>query len=780
MSFRSLRLLAFTALVPAFLAPPVLAQDHADQATTEVIITAQKRAEPLSRAPLAVAVVTGDQMEKAGAHDLKDMQVLTPSLFIISTANEAQTTARLRGVGTVGDNPGLESSVGVTIDGVLRPRTATAMSDLGEIDRVEILKGPQSDVYGKGASAGIIQVVTKLPSMTPSSSLELTAGTQWTLGAAAYITGPLSDTLAGSLSLTTRQRDGQYDVHIGDGPRTRTDDGDTNYWSTRGQLLFTPNGSVRVRVIGDYTKRDESCCTGTGIAIGGTRGYIDSLTGGQGTASVVDPEARRAWSNRPTGQVIVDSGLSLQSDVVLSDSVQLTSITAGRHWDHTNGYDADFTSADIYYRNEGGEFGNRFDTISQELRLNGKTWNFDWMLGVFLDQEDLTRHDETIYGDDYESYLSLLLSGGANPTRVSQITGLPVGQSFVSGQGNHDTYDQRERNTAVFGHVEWFLNDQLTLLAGARSNHQKKTLISRFTNSDGGLACAHATASLGVLCLPWSNPAFNNLNLAQSSAETATVGSLKLKWQISPKLMAYASYGEGWKGAGYNLDREQKADFTVDRDSSFRAETSRSYEVGFKGRFINNRLAVDATAFDEAFRNFQLNTFLGTTFVVTSIPHLRSKGIELDSRYVTGFGLGLRAGVTYNESKFGPEAIPSLALLANNTAAFAPKWSSAFGLDYSHMMGALKLTATVDGRYNSAYNTGSDLNPIKLQKAYTLYNGRLALGAPDGNWMLELWGQNLTDETYYQVAFAAPFQSGTYDAFMGNPRTYGVTLRLRR
>ena len=783
MSLCSLRLLAFTALVPVFQAAPVVAQNLAQTETaptTEVIVTAQKHAEPLSRAPLSIAVVTGEQMERSGAHDLKDMTLLTPSLFIISTANEAQTTARLRGVGTVGDNPGLESSVGVTIDGVLRPRTATAMSDLGALDRVEILKGPQSDVYGKGASAGIIQVVTKLPSQTPSSSYELTAGSQATAGASAYLTGPISTHLAGSLSLTARQRDGQYNVHTGDGPRSRTDDGDTNYASARGQLLFTPNGSVRMRLIADYTRRDESCCTGTGIAIGGTRGYIDSLASDEGTQTTVNPKARQAWSNRPTGQVIVDSGLSLQNDIVINDALQFTSVTAARHWDHTNGYDADFTTADIYYRNEGGEFGNRFDTVSQEMRLNGKTWNFDWMLGVFVDQEDLTRHDETIYGDDYESYLSLLLSGGANPTRVSQITGLPVGQSYVSGQGNHDTYDQSENNAAIFGHVEWFLSDKLTVLAGARRNHQKKTLLSQFTNSDAGIACAHATASKGVLCLPWSNPAFNNLNLAQSSSEDATTGSLKLKWQITPTVMAYASYGEGWKGTGYNLDREQKADFTVDRDASFKAETSRSYEIGVRSRLLDNRLALDATLFDEAFNNFQLNTFLGTTFVVTSVPHLRTKGVELDSRYTTGVGLGLRAGITYNDAKFGPEAVPGLTLLANNTPAFAPKWSSAYGLDYTHNLGSLKLTATLDGRYNSAYNTGSDLNPIKLQKAYSLYNGRLAIGAPDGNWSLELWGQNLTDETYYQVAFAAPFQSGTYDAFLGQPRTAGLTLRLRR
>lgn len=774
------RLLAGSALCALFAFTPVFAQDAGiEEDSGEVIVTAQKKPERLSRTPLSVAVVTGDAMDKVYAHDLKDLQTLTSSLLITSTANEAQTTARVRGIGTVGDNPGLESSVGVVIDGVTRVRTATAMSDLGPVERVEILKGPQSDVYGKGASAGVIQVVTKLPSFESSQSLDLTAGNMGTLGFDAYATGRLSEHWAGSLSLVKRQRDGQYTVHTGEGPRTRTDDGDQNYWSARGQLLFVPNGSMRVRLIADYTKRDESCCTGTGITIGGTRAYIDSLATDEGTAATVDPHARNAWSNRPTDQSITDMGLSAQVDIGVTENTQLTSVTAIRHWDHTNGYDADFTSADVYYRNPNGSFGNRFDTISQEVRLHGTTGTFDWMLGVFIDQEELTRHDETIYGADYEAYVGLLLSGGSDINRVSTITGRPVGQSFVPGEGSHDLYQQTERNLAVFGHAEWDLSDTLSLQAGARFNRQTKNLRSYFTNSDNGIACASATASKSVLCLPWSNPAFNDLSLNQVNGEDAGTGSLRLKWQAAPNLMVYASASQGWKGAGFNLDREQKADYTVDMDSSFKAETSRALELGLKGRFLDNRLALDIAAFDESFRNFQLNTFLGTTFLVTSVPGLQSQGIEFESRYTIG-GLSLRAGATYNEAQFGPEAVTGLPLVAGNTPAFAPRWSVAYGLDYTRDIGGLKFDATLNGKYNSDYNTGSDLAPIKVQKAYTLYDGQVSIGAPDDRWALDLWGRNLTDEDYYQVVFAAPFQSGTFDAFMGQPRTYGLTLRLRR
>ncbi|MFT4074847.1 MAG: TonB-dependent receptor [Asticcacaulis sp.] len=782
-STHSCRLMTGTALASLMLAglntPAFSKETQQGSEPTEVIVTAQKKAEPLSRAPIAMSVVSADQIEKAGAHDLKDIQTLTPSLLVTSTANEAQTTARLRGIGTVGDNPGLDSSVGVVIDGVSRARTATAMSDLGVLDRVEVLKGPQSDIYGKGASAGVIQVVSKLPSFIPSQTLELTAGEQGTYGVAGYVTGKIADKWAGSLSLVKRQRDGQYKVHTGDGPRTETEDGDQNYWSARGQLLYDGDGWSRLRIIGDYTKRDENCCVGTAIAIGGTQAYVDQLASDDGTASVVDVKGREAWSNRSTRQEILDTGLSAQWDIRLANNVQLTSITAYRHWDHTNGYDADFSSADIYYRDPNGGFGNRIDTWSQEIRLNGKTGPLEWMTGLYANSEDLTRHDETLYGADYESYLGLLLSGGTDIDRVSEITGLPVGESFVEGEGSHDTYRQHERNIALFGHAEWFISDTVSLLGGLRYNHQTKSLTSSYSNSDDGIACASATASMSTICQPWSNPAFNDLTLTQKNSDDATTGSIKLKWQAKPNLMTYASYSTGWKGAGFNLDREQNSDLSADHDTSFKRETSQSVEIGFKGRFFSKRLALDMAAFDESFRNFQLNTFLGTNFVVNSVPHLESQGVEVESRYSIG-GLILNGGVTYDEAVFGPEAVPGLALVANGTASFAPRWSGVYGVDYTRNIGGHRFNASFSAKYNSDYNTGSDLAAIKVQRAYTLYNGRLSIGAPDESWTLELWGQNLTDVTYYQVAFSAPFQSGSYKAFLGQPRTVGLTLRLKR
>jgi len=768
------------ALMVAATAMPAVAQTAGD--VTEVVVTARKKPESLSRTPISVAVITGEQMRGAQAFDLKDAQILTPSLLITSTANETQTTARLRGVGTVGDNPGLESSVGVVIDGVVRARTATAMGDLGVVERLEILKGPQTSLFGKGASAGIIQAVTQAPRFAPEQVYELTAGEHGTYAATAYLSGPLAEKLAGSLSLVHRQRQGQYSVDTGKGPRTEDRDGDQNYDSVRGQLLYMDADHLRVRLIADYTRRDENCCTGTAVQVGGTAAWINTL-GADVTATQADVQARHAYSNRTTAQRITDGGVSAEINWRLENGVTLTSLSAARRFENKQGYDADFTAADIYYRNP-DDFGNRFDTLSQEFRLSGRNGSLDWLSGLYLSSEKLTRRDSYVYGADYESYLSLLLSGGTSQTGLSGLTGLSAGQAYTPGEGARDIHHQTERNAALFANLDWSLTPEVAATFGLRLNHQSKTLNSAYSNTDDGVACASAQAlhasGLGVMCQSFSNPAFNGLNLMQKLSDDAVTGTLKLSWQTLPSLMTYASASRGWKGGGFNLDREQTSTYAADRDTAFAPETVTAYEVGLKGRWYGGRLAFDAAAFHQQFRDFQLNTFLGTTFLVTSVPELTSRGVETETRVTLKNGLRFVSGVTWAESQFGSESVPGLPRLSDQRASFAPKWSVTAQVDYRRDLWGMVFSTALDARYNSDYNTGSDLAPIKIQGAYTLVNGRISLANRADTVALDLWATNLTDETYYQVVFGAPMQSGTYNAFLGQPRTIGLTLRLKR
>lgn len=766
-------LVAFSVLVAAVSASaePV--------AVEELVVTAQKREERLIDAPLSVAVVSGEAMERSGGRDLKDLQTLASGLIVTSTANETQTTARLRGVGTVGDNPGLESSVGVVIDGVYRPRTGTAINDLGELDRIEILKGPQGTLFGKNASAGLIGVMTAAPEFSRYLEAEATVADLGARGGSLTLNAPINDALAGRLYVARRKRDGLYDVRTGDGPRTEREDNDQDYWTARGQLLFTPTDAAEIRVIADYARREENCCVGVMLVRGPTAAWVDGLAADEGVAPVADPGARTAWSNRSTAQEIEDAGLSVQVDLDLGPAT-LTSISAARSWSAVNGYDADFSTADIYYRDPDGSFGSEFVTLSQELRLAGAHGALDWMVGAFLAAEELERRDQYLYGADYETYVGLLLSGGTNPNRVSELTGLAPGASFVAGEGARDTYRQEARTVALFTHDSWRVTERLELTAGLRFTAEDKDVASTWRTTDDGVACAAASASQSVLCLPWSNGAFNG-TADQSRSETAWSGALKASWRWTEGAVTYVSWTRGWKAGGFNLDREQTA-FVPDADTSFADERVDAFELGAKTRWFDGAVAVDAAVFRQEFEDFQLNTFSNATFVVRSVPELTSTGAEVEARWATPVdGLNLSGGVTYAETEFGHDPVAGLVRLPGARSAFAPLWSAAAAADFSRPVGrGLQAGAWLSAKYNSDYNTGSDLNPLKIQPEFWRADARVWLGAEDGRWALELWARNLTDELYRQVAFDAPLQTGTLNAFLGEPRSVGLTVRVRR
>ncbi|HEU0305766.1 MAG TPA: TonB-dependent receptor plug domain-containing protein, partial [Lysobacter sp.] len=350
---RKLLSLAVATALGSLLAAPVSAQDAAppaegapeEKATTlsELVVTAQKREEALQDVPISVTALPEQLLRDTGVRDVKDMQVLVPGLTVTSTQSEAQTTARIRGIGTVGDNAGLESSVGIVIDGVYRPRNGVGFGDLGEIERIEVLKGPQGTVFGKNTSAGVINVITRRPGYETSVEGELTVGNYGALGVAGAFNTPIGDHSAFRVYAAKRERDGFTDVHTGAGPRTETEDGDQNFHTLRGQLLFEPTDNLDINLIADFTSREENCCVGVTTVRGATANIINALSPDEGVAPVADPFAREAWSNRSTEQDIKDKGIAAEVNWITPwfGGATLTSITASRDWQSINGLDFD-------------------------------------------------------------------------------------------------------------------------------------------------------------------------------------------------------------------------------------------------------------------------------------------------------------------------------------------------------------------------------------------------------------------------------------------------------
>jgi len=833
---RNLLAAAIVLAIAASATDPARAQagtgESGEEATTlaTTTVTAQKREEQLQDVPISMTVLSEQLLRDAGARDIKEMQILTPGLTVTSTGNEAQTTARIHGIGTVGDNPGLESSVGVVIDGVYRPRNGVGFGDLGEIERIEVLKGPQGTVFGKNTSAGLVNVVTRKPGRDTELSGELTVGDYGARGIAGAANAPLGDAAAFRVYAVARERDGFSDVRTGAGPRTSNRDGDQDFHSARAQLFLTPGSDVDINLAVDTTRRDEECCTGVTTVRGPTAAIVDALASDEGVLPIADPERRLAYSNRGTGQDVEDQGAQAELNWVTPwfDRATLTSITAYRDWQSINGADLDFSTADIWYRDFGkGDASAAFETFSQELRLTGTHERVDWMVGLFYADEDLDRRDQTIMGSAYEAYLSIALLGrvaGSFPaglvntangaTFLSQAAGRTFGTSFV-GEGARDTHLQDSRNLALFTNNTWHATDALDLTLGLRYTAEDKSLESRYQNPDGGVGCAAALANpqrvgaalagrgvplaalgavvptvIGFMCLPWTNPLHDGRENHQERSENEWSGTFKVAYRWNDAVMTYGSAARGYKAGGFNLDRVQSSNgltsggtgITPITDTSFPGEFVDAYELGAKTTWMGGNLLLNASLFHQEYSDFQLNSFLGTSYVVRAIPEVTSNGIDAELLWKTAIpGLMLQGGVTYADSEYGDDLLPDadLSKLPGSRISFAPLWSSTAAVTYERpVFDSLLARLNVGAKYNSEYNTGSDLDLEKLQPGYTLVNARIGLGARDRSWMLEAWAQNLTDRTYKQVGFDAPLQTGSWNAFLAPPRTYGLTLRV--
>jgi iron complex outermembrane recepter protein len=296
---------------------------------------------------------------------------------------------------------------------------------------------------------------------------------------------------------------------------------------------------------------------------------------------------------------------------------------------------------------------------------------------------------------------------------------------------------------------------------------------------------------IGYMCLPWSNALQDGRVTSQDRDEDEWSGTLKGAYRWNDTLMTYLSGSRGYKAGGFNLDRVQSATGFSDGaagivpvdDTSFPGEFVDSYELGAKTTWMDGNLLLNTALFHEKYTDFQLNSFLGTSYVVRSIPELTTQGLDADVLWQTGIkGLKLQGGLTYTDAHYGDAPLPDaeLDLLPGARPSFAPLWQTSAAVTYDWDIGSsLAGRFNVSARYTSSYNTGSDLNPLKEQEAYTLVNARLGFGSRDKRWGLDFWVENLTNKTYSQVSFDAPLQTGSINSFLGAPRTYGVTFRLK-
>ena len=499
--------------------------------TQDIVVTAQGRAQALADVPVAISAVTAETLQNSGANDIRQLNQLAPSLLVSSTGSEANGSPRIRGIGTVGDNPGLESSVVVFIDGVYRSRSGIGLNELGEIDRIEVLRGPQGTLGGRNSSAGLISIISKAPSLDRfSAGGEATYGNYDFVRLAGGINMPLSESIAARVDGVYVKRDGFYRDPAND---TRVNNRDRYF--VRGQMLFEPTSDIRFRLIGDYSKRKEACCGAiyvgrtvnpaignlnnpvtlpfaTGLANGNN--IINVLTSlGQNQAAFNQGYSRNlsVTPGRSYDGTTQDWGVSGQLDWDFG-GVKLTSITAYRDYYNEQGSDTDYSSVDILYNAADGDNRRAFRTFTQEVRLNGTAFGdkLDWLIGGFYADEKFRGKSNLRFGSQYGRFATCrIISGGGlaglfSPTSpgcvipgvgaatLTAVGGLDVAQGFltldsINNVGSTvDRYRQNSRSFAAFTHNIVHLTDTIDLTLGLRYTDERKRFGATFGNNNVG------------------------------------------------------------------------------------------------------------------------------------------------------------------------------------------------------------------------------------------------------------------------------------------------------
>ncbi len=440
---------------------------HAQQPDV-ITVTAQKREQTLQEVPIAVSVVQAETIENAQIIDAIDLQSVVPTLRVSQLERSSNTTFIIRGQGNGANNPGIEPSVAVYIDGVFRPRAGSVLSDLMGIERVEVLRGPQSTLFGKNATAGVVSIITESPSFEWEGTGEVTFGNYGTTILKGSVSGPLSENVAFSLSGSTNNRDGYYENN---GPGG--DFNDRDRYAIRGQLLMLPTDNLEIRLIADYDEIDEQCCGTDRVTDGAAGPAIRGLLGGQTSQGDF---AYQIATDLPNQNQIENSGVSLQADWELNDNLTLSSITALRQYDDFVDYEGDFTDLDILGENIRGL---DVSTFTQEFRLTGD-WNNRafFLLGAFYSDEDMTVEDARIYGSDSRAYVDIL-TGGALAMFEAPL-GFAPGTFYAEGGGTRFTAEQTDEQFQIFGQVDFDLTERLVLTAGLAYFETNKSV--DFTN----------------------------------------------------------------------------------------------------------------------------------------------------------------------------------------------------------------------------------------------------------------------------------------------------------
>jgi len=760
-----------------------------------VVVTARRKSENEQNVPISLTAIGGDTLQANGITNALKLTELVPSLQIVSF-NARNTNLSVRGLGSnIGlANDGIESGVGVYVDGVFYPRPAQATFDLPDIASIEVLRGPQGTLYGKNTTSGAINITTEKPVSTFEARGQVSYGDYNYANAMGTVSGSLTDdeTLQGRLSAFITNRDGFL-------TNVTTDSKSFDYhdYGVRGQLLWQPNNDFSLRVITDYNKQRQKCCINVFTGVIETldnngnpqpypRNFYQRAAQAGYTPLPIDPFARRTDANSPYHEIMEQGGISAQADWSVG-GFGLTSISAFRFWNWNPDNDTDGTALSVLTRARQADEETEF---TQELRITSPTSDvFEYSAGLYYFWEDDHGFGAQFYGKDAPIWIL-----GANNQTL---------QDALNGVGIVSQSDPRINSFAAFGQATWHVTPQFDVIGGVRYTYEEKSG-SYFQNVEGGpdlstlppaeVPVILATrAALGLVNKPY-------FKVLSDKGEPA--GLVTLNYHFNDDLNGYATFSHGAKSGGLNLAAlPPGTPFVVE------PEFEDNYELGFKSVLFDHHLVLNADAFWDEDTNYQATIVQIDPIVVNyiaNIPSVRSRGFEADLHAEIVDGLSAYLSGAYTDATYvkypaapcpiedylvnpGPPAklvVPPSCDLSNKALPATSKWAFSFGGEYDRSLGEVGWGAWsgylgADVSYRSSYFSSSDDSIYGLVPSYTLTNLRIGVRSDDSRWNLEVWSRNAFDTHYYQTIGKAAFNTGALAGLLGDPRTFGVTLRLK-
>jgi iron complex outermembrane receptor protein len=721
----------FPALAPvalaalAVLAGPAAAQSDGGKLET-VTITATKRLQPLQSTPIAVSVISGNTLEEANLNNLESISTQLPTVNFRTNASNKDSALFIRGVGTISTSPGVEPTVSTVLDGVVTARPGQATLDLVEVERIEILRGPQGTLFGKNASAGVINIVTRAPGKEFGGYVDLYVAEGNERRVRLGVGGEMApNLLRGSISAMAGKYDGNV-TNVFDGSKVNGYDRK----GVRGRLDITPTRDLKIALIADATEADDT--PPTGVAVGtDVRTYpTGAVTAnpnfGIAVAPVVPgPENRQINSEMKTRVNDKNQGLSAQIDWNIPGH-QITSITALRTWENVQFQDQDRLG--ILYRgfNRIADEGTLdFEQTSQELRIASTTSGFvDYVAGLFY----IEGKNDEVYRRDTSNCPASTDPAGPNGLVTCTAT------TTVTNTGIAN-YGVRTKSGSIFGEGTFNFARDLRMIAGLR-----------YTTDD--LSYYHGRQSTAAA----PGIGATRARVDGSTTEDALSGRIGPQWELNKDMMVYGTYSQGYKGPAYNVF----FNMSPTQDNVIGPEKSKAWELGFKSTLLDGRMRLNVAAFKTDYTGYQANVpdLVGGVIVTRLINagDVSTEGVELDvtARVLPELTVsGSLANVRARVKNFAcPPGAAASCDINGRPLPFSPDWKGTLRVKYTmELGGSLAMDIGADANWQTKTNFDLAQQPDSFQKEYAIFNATLGLQSTAG-WRVALLAKNLADTSY--------------------------------